>query len=358
MKRIAAAGAIAAVAAAVLIAVAAGSIRLGPPADPGSLRWPHSSRGLAALLENYDGGDYAAIARDPSFARPDVYGSNGEAAYRAQRPLFGEMAWAASLGNPDRVPFALATLSVLSAAFAVGALGVLLVRRRLSPFLALAVFALPGVPVAVYDMMSDLLLLALITVGLLVWEPQSRTRSRWAVLALTAAALTRETSLLVPAALIAVEIARVGWRAAWPRVRCLWVPFVTYAAWITFVRLRFEAFPVTARRGRLTAVPFGGVFDMLRDSPYKAAAPWFISGVAMLVATIMVGRRDRWFVTTIAFAVMGVFLGRYVWQRPEDFGRVLLPLYAYSAVIVASALWERGAFVSLHRARSPVRSVS
>jgi hypothetical protein len=358
MRRVAAAGAIAAIAATVLIAVAAGSIRLGPPADPSSLRWPHSSRGLEALLENYDGGDYAAIARDPSFARPEVFGTKGEAAYRAQRPLFGELAWAASLGNPDRVPVALATLSVLSAAFAVGALGVFLVRRRLSPFLALGVFALPGVPVAVYDMMGDLLLLALITVGLLAWEPGSRTRSRWAILAFTAAALTRETSLLVPAALVAVEVTRVGWRAAWPRVRCLCVPFVTYAAWIALIRLRFGALPFAARQGRLTAVPLGGVFDMLRDSPYRAAAPWFASGVALLVATIILGRRDRWFVTTIAFGFLGVFLGRYVWQRPEDFGRVLLPMYAYSAVIVASALRDRRAFVSLHRGRSPVRSRS
>jgi len=70
MKRIAAAGAIAAVAAAVLISVAAGSIRIDGSATERLPSKPERTRGLAALLENYDGGDYAVIGRDPTLARP------------------------------------------------------------------------------------------------------------------------------------------------------------------------------------------------------------------------------------------------------------------------------------------------
>src|SRR5947208_16923067 len=125
MKRILAAGAIAAVAAVLLIAIAASSVRIGAPAASRARTERHSIRGLAALLENYDGGDYATIARDPTLARPDVYRSRAEAAYREQRPLFGELAWVGSLGDPDRVPITMAVLAVLSAAFAVMALGAL-----------------------------------------------------------------------------------------------------------------------------------------------------------------------------------------------------------------------------------------
>jgi len=80
--------------------------------------------------------------------------------------------------------------------------------------------------------------------------------------------------------------------------------------------------------------------------------------VRALAGAVGQGRRDAWLGTVVAFALMAVFMGSTVWERPDYFGRVLLPLYAYSVLIVASALWERGAFVSLHRARSPVRSVS
>src|SRR4051812_49293296 len=144
MRRIAIAGAIAAVAAVVLIAVAAHTIRVEKTANERVAMQPGSHRGLAALLETYDGGDYAVIARDPTLARPEEYKTRAAAAYRAQRPLFGELAWAGSLGNPDRVPITLAVLSVLSTAFAVTALGALLTRRGLSPFVALGVFVLPG----------------------------------------------------------------------------------------------------------------------------------------------------------------------------------------------------------------------
>ena len=65
MKRIAAAGAIAAVATAILIAFAAGSVQLGPTANHRSASDAEATRGLLGLLDNYDGGDYAAIGRDP-----------------------------------------------------------------------------------------------------------------------------------------------------------------------------------------------------------------------------------------------------------------------------------------------------
>jgi hypothetical protein len=84
--------------------------------------------------------------------------------------------------------------------------------------------------------------------------------------------------------------------------------------------------------------------------------PWIAVGVVMLAGAVVLGRRDIWYGTAIAFAVMGVFLGWNVWQRPDDFGRVLLPLYAYSAIVVGSALWDRRSLVTLQRARTPAGS--
>ena len=359
MRRIAIAGAIAAIAATVLIAVAANSVHIEASAtERVSSKW-HSTRGLAALLENYDGGDYAVIGRDPTLARPEVYRTLDAAAYRAQRPLFGELAWVGSLGNPDRVPITLAVLSVLSTAFAVMALGALLVRRGISPFFALGVFALPGVLTIVYDMMPELLQLGLLTVGLLAWESRPR-HARWAIVAFTLAALTRESSLLVPIVLIAMELPRIRTRSALRAMQGLAIPFIAYASWIVFIRVRVGAWPMSARSGRLTGVPFGGLVNALEHSPNRsAAALWAAIGMFVLVVALVRGRRNAWYFTAIAFAVMGVFLGWSVWQRPDYFGRVLLPLYAYGAIVAGSALWAaHRPFVTLDRARSPVRSVS
>jgi hypothetical protein len=359
MKRILAAGAIAAVAAILLIAVAASSVRIDAPATSRARTERHSIRGLAALLENYDGGDYATIARDPTLARPDVYRTRAEAAYREQRPLFGELAWVGSLGDPDRVPITMAVLSVLSAAFAVMALGALLLRRRISPFFALGVFALPGVLTVAYDMMPELLQLGLITVGLLAWETQPRAHTRLAIVAFTLAALTRESSLLVPLVLLAIEIPRIRTRESGRAIRLLTTPFVAYAGWIVFIRVRVGVWPMSARAGRLTTVPFGGLVDALRHSPYRdTTLRWAVVGVLVFACSLIWGRRDLWYGTSIAFAGMAVFLGWNVWQRPDYFGRVLLPLYAYSAIVLGSALWDRRPFVTLHRARSPARSAS
>ncbi len=163
--------------------------------------------------------------------------------------------------------------------------------------------------------------------------------------------------MLVPLALIAIELPRIRTSAARHAVRLLAIPIAVYVGWITFVRIRVGAWPFTARSGRLTPVPFGGVVHTIRYSPYRGSAvPWIALAVLLVVGAVMRGRHDAWFATAIAFAVMGVFLGWNVWQRPDDFGRVLLPLYAYSVILIASALWEQRTFVTLQRARTPAES--
>jgi hypothetical protein len=357
MKRVVAAGAIAAVAAALLIAFAASQLQLDATANRRSASDVESNRGLLGLLENYDGGDYAAIARDPTLARPHIYATRGEAAYREQRPLFGELAWVGSLGDPGRVPMTLAVLSSLSATFAVMALGAALARSRISPFFALGVFALPGVFTIVYDMMPELLQLALLTVGLLAWEATPRRRTRWAIVAFALAALTRESSLLVPLVLMATELPRIRARSSRRMMQLLTIPFLAYAGWISFLRVRVGEWPLHSPSPGLTAVPFGGLVHALRDSPYRGStALWLAAGVLVFACALGTGRRGAWLGVAAAFAVMGVFLSSTVWQRPDFFGRVLLPLYAYSAMLAGTALWDRRAFVTLERDRTPARS--
>lgn len=78
---------------------------------PGGLRpsvtlFDRPADGLESVLARGDGQTFAALAQDPTLARPEVFrGPPAEAAYRAQRPLLGWLAWALSGGQPDRVPW-------------------------------------------------------------------------------------------------------------------------------------------------------------------------------------------------------------------------------------------------------------
>ena len=58
-----------------------------------------------AVLARGDGQAFAAIAQDPTLARPLVI-NRGDFAYRAQRPVWGYAAWMLSFGQPGAVGWA------------------------------------------------------------------------------------------------------------------------------------------------------------------------------------------------------------------------------------------------------------
>jgi hypothetical protein len=300
------------------------------------------SVGLPALLGAGDGQAYAAIARDPSLGRPERLASTPEFAYRAQRPLFGEAAWLVSLGEPNRVPFALATLAALAAGLAVIALGALLARRGIPPRFALGIFVVPAVVGVVWGMTPELLELALITAGVLAWTAKPRRRVGLAVVAFTLAALTRESMLLVPLTLVLLELWREPSRATARYVSPLVAPFAAYGAWIAFVRVRVGYWPFAARSNRLTFIPFSGLVHAIEHSSDGwTTLAWIVIGVIVAFAALTLGRRDEWYAVAVAFLLLAPFLGSDVWRRPADFGRVLLPFTVYSAVLVLDTLWQR-----------------
>src|SRR6185295_4483929 len=86
-----------------------------------------------------DGQAFAALAQDPLLERPGVIKAEGEYSYRAQRPLWGYLAWMASLGHADLTGWALAALTILSCGLACGAAASLLAERGASPWWALLV---------------------------------------------------------------------------------------------------------------------------------------------------------------------------------------------------------------------------
>ena len=176
------------------------------------------------------------------------------------------------------------------------------------------------------ELTPELFAWSLLALALWCW---ARSRRGTAVLALSAAALTRETMLFGVAALALWELweqrhhLAVGVR----RAALLAIPFAVYAAWIVVVRLRLGNWPFNRSNDRL-GFPGAGLVDGLgrADSP-STIGFWVVVGVALVVTALVAARTDplTWIATT--FLVLGVVLGPDVWITNAGYQRTLVPLF-------------------------------
>lgn len=307
-----------------------------------------TSRPLDVALAIGDGQAYAALATDPTLARPDVYRSGArEAAYRAQRPLAGYAAWALSFGRPSLVAPALAALFVTGQAAAVAVAAVLLGRRRGRPELAVLLVVLPPALAALTWFGPEPLGLALLLTGILFWERRTPTGAWAAAGFFTLAALTRETNLLVPAALALAGLVR--WSRPIRELAILTTPAVAWLAWAAVVRGRLGWWPWAGGSCRVAGAPFAGLGPGSGHWPSPPVTEMaMLVAVGVLVAACLIWRRGddlTWVV--VAFAVLAALLGECVWRRWEDFTRPLLPLFALGLVALASPVSARASTPSM-----------
>lgn len=174
----------------------------------------------------HDGQQFYVVAR--SITAPDglqsIDGNVDRPRYRARRILFPLLAAPFGAGAPT--VWAMLAISLVS----VGAAGVAagrLARRVGGPvWLGLAVAITPALLISVRASLGDALAFSLALWGVVLW----RNRLAWAIVLFTLAALTRETTLVVPAACFLVASKR--------QRLALVVPFGVYAAWaLTVTRL-------------------------------------------------------------------------------------------------------------------------
>jgi hypothetical protein len=315
----------------VLAAARQGSVE-GEPYVDGS---PNSGA-INVMLIQGDGQAFAALAQDPTLARPERFhgsaaavSSEAEAAYRAQRPLLPYTAWALSLGQPGLVNLALLAIAAASATLMVTAFALLLHDRGFRrPMYAVALLALPASLASLSWLGPDLAAIGLATLGVRLWPSR-----RWGAIALFAvAALWRETALLVPAGLAVYEIVmRRDLRSALQ----LSLSAVPLAAWLVVVHQRLGAWPWDAGNGRL-GFPVAGLLDAM-DHWGAVDGLQALALVALGVLAVL-RRRDplAWVVlVTIAF---GLVLGWDVWKQIRDIGRVLLPAFAYGLVVLVAPI--------------------
>jgi len=282
---------------------------------------------LQRQLATGDGQAYAELARDPSLARPQLFdGGDKEAAYRAQRPLFADLAWVVSLGQPGAVGVALILVNL--AACGIGAVLLSRIARRhgrkwwLGPLLLF----LPGSLAALKGSASEVVALTLLAAGVLIWLQRPRALLI-PVVFFAAAGLTRETSLLVPAGLGLALLVEGRLRSDWRRALALAVTPAPWLAWTVVVRLRFGAWAFAAHEGRL-GYPFAG---LVHAASAWTTADWL--AVALLAVACVVGLcqpSPELRGVVAANMVLAVLMGPLVWVGWQEFARVLLPLSAFA----------------------------
>jgi hypothetical protein len=281
--------------------------------------------GPAALMNAHDGQAFGSLALDPLLAHPERWaGADGRAqmAYRASRPLLGWLVAATSFGS---APIAAWTLVVWSGigigVLAAAAYFLAAAWRRQADWAPLLLF-LPGVfGQILFPGLSDALATGLALAGVALWLER---RDRWAVAALCLAALGRETTLLVPMALILAAPSR--------RTARLLLPLAVYAAWIGVVWIRLGALPNQASQGHL-GLPFVGLAQAIpRWSWVAAAGALSVAALAAAAWWRAPGREIR--ILVVLSALFALAMPYEVW-RSWDFARILLPVTIVGACLLA-----------------------
>ncbi len=301
---------------------------------------------LQVLIFQGDGQAFAALAQDPLLKRPEVFNEGApEASYRAQRPLLGWLAWLTSGGQAALVPAVLVAWALVGFTVLAVAAAVVAGWRNCSPTLAVVAALTPGALITIDYIGPEALgtAVALLAVGL--W---GRDRPSLVIVAglLTAAALARETLLLVPLVMGIREL--LSEHRSMRRLVALGAPAVVYLMWVALVRARVGALPTDAGEGRL-ALPLTGLINVVGGwRPIDIAC--LALGVALVVATLIRRRVDLFALIPLAYAAFALVMGETVWWRFEDFSRVLLPMYVFAVV----ALLPKAPSPTKANMRSPV----
>jgi hypothetical protein len=280
----------------------------------------------------YDGQYYLILAHDP-FLRNGSAAYLDEAPMRARRILIPAMAWALAAGRAQFIAGAY-VLVVLAFIFA-GAYWLARIQmfQGRHPAWGLSFLAMPPVLIAVDSMTVDVAIAALAT-GFAWHLITGRVSALWLILA--AAALVRETGLLLVAACVFTSIYQRDWRKA-----ALWATAaLPTLCWYCYLQA------ILPSAGTTELIPHGMpgyLLRMLVPIPYNQFSP--------LLRTIARILDELALVSTLALAVISIarlrsvrptpkktaqvlyvlmlfaMTGHYFWYSAYSFGRTLAPVF-------------------------------
>jgi hypothetical protein len=275
---------------------------------------------------------------------------------RQQRIVYPLLASAVSLGGRDRVPLALILVN-LGAIFALGWIGAkLAIDAGRIPAWGLLLALYPGFVYSLGFDTSEIVAAMFLTAALLALR---RERIVPAVAAATAAVLTRETTLILPMALV--------FAGAWPwwrgpdrtdRRAALTVglvPIGVFVAWELFLRWSWGTFALTDSGNHNVGFPFSGLADQVdrflpptsRAAGLRDLSLLFLVGLVVVTATALVSssaRRHEKIGFVLAAALLP-FLSGVIWIGATSFMRASTEVYVFSIVVLMSSRIRLGRIV-------------
>lgn len=285
----------------------------------------------------YDGQFYAVLATDPLLLRRETRTHLDAPAYRAARVGAPLLAWLAGLGQPRAAVWMYLWACWLGALATTALVAAWLIADGRSPWWALLVGLSGGVAASLLRATPDALALAWALGGL---TARRRGSHDWAWGLLAAAALTRETMLLVALGAAVGELAAGRRRQA--ALYALF-PAGAYAAWRGVVALLTGDSSVST--GSNLTVPFAWVGPKLSHLFSGGAGNlgmelWGVLGVLAACGGAVVLARRAWREAPAAayvfFAILAVLLSRQVMVEAYAYSRVLLALPVLGVVAATS----------------------
>jgi hypothetical protein len=294
----------------------------------------------------YDGQFYHYLAHDPAL-RTELRYFLDDPLLRGRRILAPALAFLLAGGNKGHVDAAMVAVFVLSVALGVYWSARLAERHGRRREWGLLFVLFPAPLVSMDRLVVDGTMAAL-TAGVL-WAAGGPLPRLWVLLA--AAALTRETGLLLIAGVCAAE----AWQGQRRRPAILASSALPAAVWFAYIATR-----APARSYDLGVAPFAAMWrglmqpegyragmeyvDLLRAMDWMALAGMCV-GFGLAVWLAVRGPMSEAKAVALAFTAMGILLtGISPWHHAYDFGRVYTP---FLLCLAAVALKERRGVLAL-----------
>ena len=297
----------------------------------------------------YDGTYYVQLALHPSLDEPELRGAIDNLSYRARRILPSWAAWALGFGRAGWIVQVFALLNV-----AVWLALAWLLLRWLPPTSWSnllrwgGVLFSHGMGMSVRNSLVDAPSLLLVAMAMIAIE---RGRRPGAVLALGAAVLTKETSMLAASAWLPTRGGGEGARGWLRAARLALLAVLPFALWIGYVRWRVGptadtglgnfAWPLAGLAEKCGAVL--GEFVTLGPGPAEAGSLLVVVALVTQAAFFLLRREPArpWWRVGASFAVLMLFVARPVWEGyPGAATRVLLPMtLAFNLLVPRGRGW-------------------
>jgi hypothetical protein len=302
---------------------------------------PH---GLYVGRHGYDGQFFYRLALNPTNLHRLAYGIRLDSSLRLQRIGYPALTWLFTAGDRALVPVMLVAVNVVAMA-GLGWFGGVIAReggRHALWGLTLAGYF--GFVVSLGRDLSEIVAAGFAVAGLVA------LRRHFPVLAgvcLSAAVLTRETTVVVVLGYGLVRLAELARRRSRPgRADVAWIlPAMVFAGWQLTVRIVTGEVPLLGDRKQNISTPFVAVYNALRQNlsalPGHAAVIWFGEcGVLVIIVVVAaftlkttaapIRERLAWLLAV----VVALSLSSAVWGQSYDELRTFGDLYVLSWLLL------------------------